>query len=259
MSTIITPTNQQRINDPYQQRLFDFNTTDSKLYLSRASNQLLKFLGNNIVLNGFTYSNLLNTTNTISLDVAPGLAIIDQTLIEVSDTVSLDIDATPYDSSGHLVLYLSYQWLQTVTENPLRIKLAFVSSDGSSVLPDGWTPSRDNIIIGIFEFTKDASNNITSISEISTSPKQLLINGQTYSNFGYDGTASALDTFLSNSGGAGIFSGTTSPSNLNALWLDTSSNPAILKYYDGAAWVAIGSSNESSSGNSIINLMMMGF
>ena len=55
MASTVTPT-QTRYNDPYQQTIFDFNTPDSKVYISRESNKLLNAIGNNFVLKGMEMS-----------------------------------------------------------------------------------------------------------------------------------------------------------------------------------------------------------
>ncbi len=248
MSTIQTPPNQLRINDPYQQRLFDFNTSDSRLYLARVSNQLLKTFGNDIVLNGFGFSNLNFSANLISTTIAAGLAIEDQTLIEISDIVNLDIDVTSYEDSGSLVVYLEYQWLQTVTENPVRMKLSYVSSDGTEINPDGWTHNRDRLVLAIYEFAKDPSNNVTSVNEITDTIKRVFIDGQWYYKFGYENgmnTTTALDTYFEYSGltGAGgqpeIIQQATAPSDLSVYWVDSSTTPATIKYHDGISWEAL--------------------
>ena len=38
-------------------------------------------------------------------------------------------------------------------------------------------------------------------------------------------------------GGGGCEIGTTAPTNVKMLWIDTSGSKAILKYYNGTAWV----------------------
>lgn len=190
------PLNQLRVNDPYQQRLFDFNTADSRLYLAKVSNLLLKTFGDNIVLSGFDYKEKISNDSTIiveenstivSLKITPGIAIINNTLIEVSETTDLKIDLDGYDETGSVIVYLDYVWIQTATPNPLRIKISHVSADGKNVSPEDWSVNRNKLILGIFKFTKmdDGSNNISQFAEIVGNPKQVLIEDNFYQRFGY--------------------------------------------------------------------------
>ncbi len=260
MPAVQTPTNQLRINDPYQQRLFDFNTSDSRLYLARVSNQLLKTFGNDIVLNGFNFNSASHTNDTVSINIEPGLAIVDQTLIEVSDEVSLDLLVDGYETSGKIIIYLSYQWLHTVTENPLRIKISYVASDGEPVLPGGWIQDRDRVVLAIFDFEKNPSNIITNFSEITDEIKQVYIDSRDYYKFGYvggKGQHKTLSTFLEYSGGLTggekeISKSATPPEDTDLYWLDISINPASFKHFNGSTWEFVGSAGGSSYSEPVI-------
>ncbi len=185
----ITPNLQLRINDPYQQRLFDFNTSDSRLYLSRVSNQLLRTFGNDIVLKNFDILSITSQGPLAKVSLNAGLAILDYTLIQIDDNVlNLELDVTPYDDTGYLIVHMNYQFLQTVEENPCRIKFSYVDSTGSVVSPDGWNWNKDRIILAIIEFTKNASNDITNIQEINDVVKSINILGRTYYKKGYNPT-----------------------------------------------------------------------
>ncbi len=238
MADIQTPVNQTRINDPYQQRLYDFDTTDSRLYLARASNQLLKAFGNDIVLNGFANSNLSYTNDTVSLDISGGLIIVDDTLIEIDEDMSLDLNVAAYTDSGKVIVYTDYQWLQTVNENPIRIKMSHVSLDGTVILPGGWAANRNRVVLGIFEYSKNASNIVTHFQEITAATKKINVNGTEFFKCGYDGTSS-MDTFLDNvdssglpAGVEGVASASIPPVDTNLLWLDTTNTPPMIKVYN---------------------------
>jgi hypothetical protein len=51
MASTIIPT-QFRYNDPYQEEIFSYDTPESRLYKSRATNNLFKIIGNDIVVKG---------------------------------------------------------------------------------------------------------------------------------------------------------------------------------------------------------------
>ena len=197
MSTI-TPSYQLRINDPYQQRLFDFNTSDSRLYLSRTSNQLLRAFGNNIVLNNFNLRSITSNQAIAQIRLDSGLLIQDTTLVEVDDNVlELEFDVTPYEDSGKLIVHTHYQFLQTVEDNPFRIKCSYVDETGTNISPDGWDWSKDLIVLAIIEFTKDSNNYITQIGEIDDVVKSITIHGQTFYKRGFNPYESQnLDGYL---------------------------------------------------------------
>lgn len=165
MSTFI-PTSQIRVNDPYQQRIFDFNTDDSKLYLTRTSNQLLRVFENDIILSGLNITNISFNGTVITVELSNGLAIIDRTVVEINDSnIELDLDVAGYDDNGCLLLVLNYGFLQTVQSNPVRIRFVYLDQSHSTVLPDGWNPIRDRIVLGVVNFVKNPS----VISEVSIS------------------------------------------------------------------------------------------
>jgi len=147
--------NQVRYNDPYQQRLLQFNTQDSKVYLSRSTNYLLKAIGDDVVLNGLSLT--VNPTidlETISLTISPGLLIQDTTLISILDSTTLTFNVRPYDqNNGYIIVYTEYQYLNIISENPLSLKIAYISADGTSI-STSWDPNKNRILLYRFSFTK---------------------------------------------------------------------------------------------------------
>ena len=200
MSTI-QPNLQTRINDPYQQRLFDFGTSDSRLYLARVSNQLLRTFGDDLVLKGFDIQSITASGSIATVTISGGLAILDHTLIQIDDPIlSIDFDVASYDETGKLVLHLNYEFLQTVEDNPVRLKLSYVDSTGSSISPDGWNWNKDRLVLAVIEFTKNPSNNITNIQEIQDVIKSVTIQSHTFYKQGYDPTEPQnLNNYFNNS------------------------------------------------------------
>lgn len=164
MSRIVTPT-QFRYNDPYSQRMLQYDIADTKLYLSRISNLLLKSLGDNAIIRGFELLSTNITGNIITLTISPGLLIQDATLIEVTENTIIDFDVTDYDScAGKLIVYTNYQYLDTVSAAQLRFKMSFVTHTGE-IYPtsDPWDQNRNKIYLFLFRFTKNPVT-ITNVS-----------------------------------------------------------------------------------------------
>ena len=165
MADQVTPT-QERYIDPYMQRIFDFDTVDAKVYLSRATNMLLKSIGNNLVLDGFDIENPTITSNTIiSVDVNPGLAIQDYVLCEnlagtgviPKVTLSMDVAGLTDTTVGlaHIGVFLDYQFLHTVNRNDFVLRMYHVPASGFGLTPAGFSAPRSATLIGIICYTKD--------------------------------------------------------------------------------------------------------
>lgn len=187
MASSITPS-QVRYNDPYQNTIFDYNTPDSKVYLSRESNSILKAIGNNLVLNGLTLTPTFSGS-TVYVNVGKGFAIHDLTLLELTSNInSVDINvATLADTpigGCHLAVFTSYQYIQTVEPNLMYLKIFHINSSGIIDAPDGmFNAVSDLILLGVINFTKSGTNVInSSLANIGS----MSINGITYYNRGYD-------------------------------------------------------------------------
>lgn len=171
---------QERHIDPYEQRIFDYNTEDSKVYLSRDTNLLLKSIGNNIVLDGLFIVDLVQSvSNIISMTVQPGDVIQDWTYLEFKSTtpITLDIDVTPYtdtvSDSDHLGVFVDYQFIHTATENPAYIRVYHVSADGEVISPEPFDEARCMLLLAIIAFDKTDPNFIHLIY-----PGTLIVRGK---------------------------------------------------------------------------------
>lgn len=185
MGTVVQPLNQEQRISPYSQRLFDFGTTDSRVYISRVANSLLSSLtlGRNDstsylilddgILDGLETSHSL-AGNTLTVTVNPGYVIQDLTQVVFEESTTLDIDLSSYSDTGSIVVAINYKFLNSVASNPALLKLEYVSSDGLTVLPDGWSSERDRIVVTRFTFSKDGSGNVTGVSNLCQTP---IING----------------------------------------------------------------------------------
>ncbi len=177
MSRVVTP-EQLRFNDPYQQRIFQYDTQDSRVYLSRTSNYLLKSIGNDVVIKGFDVEEIKYINDIIQVTLSPGLLIQDTTLIESLEPVTLELDISTLDHcTGHLIIYTNYQYIKSVELNEFRIKLAFISNDGLVISPltDPWDKNKNRMFLNLYRFSKDPNTFRELIH-----PKYFYINGRKY-------------------------------------------------------------------------------
>ncbi len=160
---------QERYIDPYMQRIFDYDTTDSRVFISRVTNLLLKSVGNNIVLFGLEPINLRPTisdppSSIISVDITSGLAIQDYVLCDnlsgvgIEPNITLTMDVAGLDDTtvggAYLGIWINYQFLESMESNPFILKMYHVNSDGSGVNPAGFDPLKNCTLVAILGFTK---------------------------------------------------------------------------------------------------------
>ena len=142
----IEPEKQYTYIDSGSGRLFDFNNVDSRVYLSRTINDLLKVFGSDVVIYGLQLDNLDFNGSILSVDVKPGKAIIDTTLVDIESTTTLMIDTTPYDiNTGYFIVALSYSYVESIYQNVARLRLLYVDRNGNTV--DCWNFKRDRIVL----------------------------------------------------------------------------------------------------------------
>ena len=173
MSQTIFPT-QNRYNDPYHQRVTNYGSIYNQKYLSRASNEIIKAFGNNMIIKGLQVTpTFLNSIAT--LDFTPGLLIHDLTLIEITaiTTLNCNISAlgdTPTTGS-HLVVFTDFQYVETPdldSQNQLKLSVYHVNGAGTVVTAFAGSPAfsatRNKVIVSILNFTKSGVN-IVSCTE----------------------------------------------------------------------------------------------
>jgi hypothetical protein len=151
------PTDQVLYNTPYSQILLHENTEDSRVYISRHVNQLLKMIGNDLVLKGLQLvQDPVIDDFTVSFSLTPGLLIQDTTLIEINEQIDLSIDVSSYDSdNGYLIIYTDFHHLDSSAENYLTFKVAYVKADGTELVGvNPWNSTRNRIILNRFSFVK---------------------------------------------------------------------------------------------------------
>lgn len=158
---------QQQYNTPNQQRILHQNTIDSKVYLSRTSNNILKAIGNDLVLNNLTIKDIIYPNiDEVKIVLNKGLLIQDLTLIQVDEEIELSINVRPFDNNnGYLIIYTDYQYINSTSENNLKFKLSYITADGNNIINDTWDPNRYRILLYRFSFRKLPTIKITQIFE----------------------------------------------------------------------------------------------
>lgn len=184
MATHMTqPINTEVRITPFSQRLFQFNTDDSRLYLSKATNGLLipylygyrepkripssedefgiKLKYNDrldCIIDGLNNdAELLG--NILTVNVKPGQCIVDTTLIIFPNECEVSIDITsikPTSNKIRVLLSVNFQWLETLYDQPPKIRLTLIDpNDPTNYGPDVWETRLDRLIISYYDIDLD--------------------------------------------------------------------------------------------------------
>ena len=156
MSDRIAPIQFRNI-DPFTQKQFNFYSDDPRIRLTRATNRLLKYIGNDIVIRGLDILKTeLTPTNKLEILLCRGILIQDMTLIEIYDDFKISLDITDLDFiNGYILIHTEYLYLKTVDNNPFKFRMQYVSYDGDIIEPDGWDTEIHRIYIAALYFDQD--------------------------------------------------------------------------------------------------------
>lgn len=149
-------------------------------HLPSIVNQLLRAIGNNVVLRGLDCDISTDGTN-INASISSGMMIQDHTLIEIPNQTDLSIqNAGSYDQDGKFVVYVRFQFLNTASDNPVRLGIKHISQTG--VAAGGWDHNINATVLTFYDFTKDIEDNVTSIEE--SNDEFIVIEGVEYYKYG---------------------------------------------------------------------------
>jgi len=156
MSSTITPT-QFRYNDPYQSEIFGYNTPESKLYKSSATNGLFKIIGNDIVVKGLNIDALTVINNSIvKILLTDGITISDSTIIKINESSNIAINCAELsdtNSGSHLAVFLNYKFIYHANPRLASIDFFHISPFGSVTDPDGrFDPAYHRLLLAIIDF-----------------------------------------------------------------------------------------------------------
>jgi hypothetical protein len=120
-------------------------------------NNLLTTFGNDVIINGLEVTNLTYDagTETINFTLNPGKIVIDTTLIEYSTPSNLSINVSGYDSSGLLLVLVSFRYSETLHENLSKFKILYLDSTARYTYPTQIERSTDRIILATLTFDKN--------------------------------------------------------------------------------------------------------
>lgn len=225
---VITPTGQRHFIEPFDQRVFQFDTPSSDVFLSRVANSVYQVLGDDIVMYGLEVKNLAYTSDSIVASVSKGAAIQDQTLIITPEQTDLEIGSVSgMDESGRIVVLLNYNYLETFEQNKHSILMNYVDSSGNPL--HSFLPQRDRIVLGILQFTKDTSDNVTGVT---MAPENFItIDGTQYFVRGFSQTNKRLTGYLVHQLLSGAGSSFELDPNLGLRLIGDLLNPGNLKFY----------------------------
>ena len=182
-TTITQPLNTEVRITPFSQRVFQFGTDDSRLYLSRATNGLLipyiygyrdpKRLPSkdepfaielkyndrlDCIVDGLINEAELSGS-ILNVKVQPGQCIVDTTLIIFPNECELSIDLNSIKSKTNMVrvlLSVNFQWLETLYDQPPKLRLTVIDpEDSTNYGPNVWETRLDRLIITYFDIDKD--------------------------------------------------------------------------------------------------------
>jgi len=206
MARTYTPT-QKRYNDPYQQRILQFDTQDPRVYLSRVSNYILKSIGNDAIVNGIDVTTSIES-NVVTVTISSGLILQDLTLIDVTEETILTFDISAFDPcNGCLILYTDYRYIESIESNVFRFKLSYLTNDGTLLVPitDPWDHNRNRIYLELIRFTTESTSLVSSPDYFYIAGKKYYRRGRL--NFLTGGESSSSDlNILHNLNSLNIFS-----------------------------------------------------
>lgn len=191
----VNVTGQQHFIDPYQVRVFQYDTDQSDVFLSRVVNSLLKIFGNDIVIHGFELDNLNLSHDHKDLVVreSPGMLIQDNTLLDFPEEESVRFEnLASMDDSGYVVVGIRYRFLHTINQNPAYLTINYVSNTGNPFY--SWNTDKDRVILAILKFEKDSQDNITQV--YIANETSLTIAGKEYYLHGFSPDRKHLERYL---------------------------------------------------------------
>ena len=156
------------------------NSSDILHNLPSLVNQLLRAIGNNVVLKGLDCSIELDGLDA-KVTIDPGVLIQSHTLIEIPHSTILSLeDLASYDQDGKIVVYTRFQYLNTVSDNPVRLGIKHISQSG--IANGGWDHNVNATVLSFYDFTKDIGGVVTSIEE--SNDEYIVIEGREYYKYG---------------------------------------------------------------------------
>lgn len=190
---VVEPSSQRHYIEPFDQRVFQYDTDKSDVFLSRVANSVYKIFGDDIVMRGTGITGISHSSDSVTLTVGAGSVLQDNTLLVTEEDVVLQLDGVSgLDPSGKIVVFCSYGYLQTFEQNKHSFNINYIDITGNPLY--SYTSTRDRLVIGIFEFTKDAGDNVITFTP--SLDESLTINDNEYWVRGYSDTNRGLTQYM---------------------------------------------------------------
>ena len=154
---------------PGNQIVYPWSLTDVDNSVKEGLLSSYKIIGDNIVLDDFN-SLVSYNSSSISIRVQPGKVIQDGCLLNLLDEEVLTLDLSTLDATGILVGYIFF----SSPSQEFKLGLVHLTSTG---LGD-WDSDNNKIVLDVYKFIKDTSNNVTSV--YSTQQSSIEIDGNLY-------------------------------------------------------------------------------
>ena len=163
---LIIPSPQFKYLEPFKNRVFQYDSKHSNLFLSQYVNQILNVVGNDCIVRGLEITPVLNVFSTgATFTVNPGALIQDLTYFELPSENELVIDDLVSFPNFWLIIYTNWRYLNSVYDNDLKLEATFYNSKTRKSIST-WNSFTNRIILGVYEY--DIQNDkITYIREIN--------------------------------------------------------------------------------------------
>lgn len=178
INSVVQPKGQEIYIDPYNGTLFNYNTHQSRVYLGRSINSLLKVFGDNCIIDGMDIIDVQYENDILYCALNPGKIIIDTTLIEISEKIELELNTAKYDTlAGYFIVSIGFKYLRDKFENNAKFKLLYVDTHG---VCDDFFIDVDNIIITKIIIDKRYPENTYYFPTKFSNIQYLTINNKSY-------------------------------------------------------------------------------
>lgn len=181
MTNFIAPLQLKHTDYEYQYDI-RLNFQHPSIKISKVSNDIVKQIGNNLVLKGLDVKIIKHENDILFLKLCSGNLIQDLTFIQIFDDIEFNLDISSISSHhnlaiGNIIIYTEYKHSEIPENNKLIIKLDYLPSNGNII---NWNDNIDKILLLILSYCQ-----IDNQLKISSKNK-LIINGKKFYYKGYN-------------------------------------------------------------------------
>lgn len=181
--------------------------TQPQVLKSNSIDTPFKMYGDNCIVDGLTTTPYLDSTSnsTMCVNIDSGMCIIGKQLLEITSTVTLNLDLISFSDIGSVYCMLMYCGcgVSNLQQNTYYFRLAYVSADGSQILPEFKATATatvdsiftcDTILLGKYSFEKNDDGSLSHI--INQTPSRDSLGGYLdTTSFNIGGTSFEMTPF----------------------------------------------------------------